>query len=54
MCVSTTTYVRACVCVSALSMWMCAHIHDRAITAAQGSLLEVESTAINQSAFIWL
>lgn len=54
MCVSTTTHVRARMCVRVLSMWMCAHIYDRAITAAQGSLLEVESPAINQSAFIWL
>lgn len=46
--------VHACVCVYALSLWMCVHTHDRAITAAQGSLLEAESTAINQSAFRWL
>lgn len=44
----------ALACVRTLSIWVCAAIHDRAITAAQGSLLEVESSAINQSAFIWL
>lgn len=47
-------YMCACVHVCALSMLMCAYTHDRAITAAQGSLLETESTAINQSAFRWL